>query len=353
MARDFSSGAEENDILAVWDGVDPTTNSGHVTHNILSRRPDDTVYNFAPRTGHGMYALDASNYLRRDYGADTSKTELYWGFAIRPPSLATGEFFVAYTDDPSTYSSRLALAATADGRVNVLRSGTSIVTSSAGVLVANQWYYVEVWFKPLNTNGRATVKVDGVTVIDYTGDTTAEEEYINAWQISGIETVVSGKPITVFDDIVCNDTTGATNNSWPGMVRLLPIRPHTDGNYGQWSRAALDLGSQAAQVRNGAWGVTMLQTTDADKLSTFATEVPDLPAGATITNVIVTARARVESGAGVLAPMLRSNGTDAISADQTLLSTWRNHQYAWAVNPADSAAWEEADLATLEIGVSS
>lgn len=353
MTRDFSSGAEENDVLAVWDGADLSTNAGHVTHSILSRRGDDTVYNFAPRTGHGMYALDAGMYLRRDYYSDTSKTELYWGLAVRFPSLATSPFFTAYTDDAGVYSNRLDLALTSDGRINALRSGTSIVTSSPGTIVANQWYYIELWFKPLNSNGRVVVKVDGSTVADYTGDTTNEEEFINAWEIKGIENVAGGKPITTFDDIVCNDTTGATNNSWPGMVRLLPIRPHTDGNYGQWSRAALDLGSQAAQVRNGAWGVTMLQTSDADKLSTFATEVPDLPAGATITNVIVTARARVESGAGVLAPMLRSNGTDSISADQTLLSTWRNHQYAWAVNPADSAAWDEADLATLEIGVSS
>lgn len=351
MARDFTSGAEENDVLAVWDNVDLVGNSGGTRPAIYSRREDD--YNFMPRTGHGMYLLDAAMYLRRDYGSDTSKTELYWGLALRAPALGTSEFFVAYTDDAGVYSNRVALALTSDGKINVLRSGTSIVTSNPNVISANQWYYIEVWIKPLDSNGRVMVKVDGVTVIDYTGDTTAEEQFINAWQISGVENLQTTRPATAFDDIVCNDTTGTTNNGWPGMVRLLPIRPHADGHYSQWSRAALDLGSQAAQVRNGAWGLTLLQTSDADKLSTFATEVPDLPAGASITNVIITARARVESGAGVIAPMVRSNGTDSISTDRTLLSNWRNYQYCWAVNPADSAAWEESDLATLEIGVSS
>jgi hypothetical protein len=97
----------------------------------------------------------------------------------------------------------------------------------------------------------------------------------------------------------------------------------------------------------------MLQTASADKKVTFDPEVPDLPDGATITNVVLSVTARVEAGAGVIAPMVISGATESISADQTLLSAWRNFQYAWAVNPADSSAWTEAALATLEIGVSS
>jgi hypothetical protein len=97
----------------------------------------------------------------------------------------------------------------------------------------------------------------------------------------------------------------------------------------------------------------MLQTADADDKVTFDPEVPDLPVGATITNVVLSCRARVEAGAGVIAPMVISNGTSNISADQTLLSAWRYFQYAWSLNPDDAAAWAEADLALLEIGVSS
>lgn len=351
MVRLLTDGGEGANPYAIWDVVNILT--GQVNFDYVINTYASSLYNFTPRTGNGMYALDSGTYLRKDFRTATSNTELYWGFAIRLPILATAEFFVAYTDDPGVYTNRLALAATADGRVNVLRSGTSIVTSVAGVLTVNQWYYIEVWFKPLNSGGRAVVKVDGVTVVDYTGDTTNEEEFINAWQISGVEGYTSARMFTCFDDIVCNDTSGAVNNSWPGQVRLLPIRPHADGTYGEWTRAALDLGYDAAQARNGAWGGSMLQTASADQKVTFDPEVPDLPAGATITNVVLSVTARVEAGAGVIAPMVISGATESISADQTLLSAWRNFQYAWAVNPADSAAWDEADLATLELGVSS
>jgi hypothetical protein len=299
-----------------------------------------------------MYLLSADMYLRNDFGIDTSRTELFWGFAMRVPSLGTSEFFVAYTDDPGAYSNRLALRLTAGGAVEVARSRAAVASSANGVVDIEQWHYFEVWFKPLNSDGRAVVYVDGVKVIDFTGDTTNEEEYINAWQLSGVE-VNNNRIHTAFDDIVCNDPSGSVNNTFPGMVRLMPIRPHADGTHTDWTRAAVDLGSGAAQARNGSFDFTLLQTPDADDLVTFDPEVPDLPAGATIKNIVISALGRVESGAGVIAPMVIANATQDISADQTLGPSWSYHTHVWDVNPEDSLAWEEADLSLLEIGVSS
>lgn len=351
MTRIFTDGAEGRNPMSMWSVVSAL--SSQVNANILMTGYSSSTYGIAPRTGNGMYILDGATYLRNDFGASTSNTELYWGFGICVPVLDTTAFFTAFTDDAGVYSNSLKLALTVDGRINLLRTSTSLVTSAAGVIAVNTWHYIEVWFKPLDSNGRAVVKVDGATVIDYTGDTTAEESYINAWEIRGVETYTASRRWTLFDDIVCNDTAGSVNNSFPGIVRLLPIRGHTDGTYGDWTRAGVDFGYDAAQTRNGAWGNSMLQTSSADQKITVDAEIPDLPAGATITNVILSVDARVEAGAGVIAPMIRSGSTDSISADQTLRSTWKAYQYAWSVNPADSAAWEEADLATLEIGASS
>ena len=133
----------------------------------------------------------------------------------------------------------------------------------------------------------------------------------------------------------------------------MPIRPEAPGTNAAWTRGGVDLGTDEAQVRNGSFDFASLQTPDADDLVNFVPEIPDLPAGATITNIILSVRAKVEAGAGVVAPMVIANATPDISADQTLTSVWRYYQYAWDVNPDDSAAWDEADLALLEIGVSS
>lgn len=351
MARIFTTGAEEVDTVALWDSYDFGVGTNTVYPIIKTGGQDDHA-NFNPRTGVGMYFLSSNMYLRKDFGSSTSNTELFWGFAVRVPSLSTGNIFTAFTDDSGVYANYMSVRLTTGGAVEATRSGTVVQASSVGIITINQWYYFEIWYKPLDSNGRIVVKIDGSTVIDYTGDTTAEEQYINAWQLGGVEESGARYP-TAFDDIVCNDASGAVNNSYPGQVRLMPIRPNSSGANSDWTRAGVDLGSDEAQIRNGSWEFAMLQTSSADQKQTFTPEVPDLPAGATISNIVISSRARVESGAGVIAPMVNANGTENISTDQTLSSTWRYYQYAWAVNPEDSASWEEADLSTLKLGVSS
>lgn len=353
MTRLFTTGAEEADVRAVWDYPYVAAN----TTTSANRDVGEPTFgyneyiNWQPRTGRGMYIMNANQYLRNSFGDDTSKTELYFGFAVRPNLAGLGyNPFVVYTDDPDTWSAYLFLRFTAGGVVQLYRSSSTLLQQSvAGVLVAGSWHYMEVWVKPRNANGRFTVKVDGVTVIDYTGDTTSDKEYINGYQFSAED----NDEFTSWDDIVVNDVDGAYNNSWPGMVRLMPIQAHEVGTHSDWTRAGVDLGYDAAQLLQGKFEFSMLQTANADDKHTFAPEIPDLPAGAAIQNIILSPRARVQAGAGVIAPMIISNGTEDISPDQTLLSNWKHYQYAWPINPDDAAAWDEADLALLEIGFSS
>lgn len=355
MTRIFTTGAEEMNLDGLWE-----QKALNIAYGYFGMFKPEGYYTatgaaditFAPRTGRGMYLLTNNMFLRKDFGTATSNTELYFGLAMRVPYLGPYIFLMALTSPPGVYGNYLGLRLNANGAIEVLRSGALIADSAAGVVSIDTWHYYEVYFKPAYSSGRAVVYVDGVLVIDFTGDTTADKQYINAWQISGVETN-SAHPPTAFDDIVVNDPNGTANNTFPGMVRLLPLRPAADGTYNQWARAAVDLGSNAAQARNGTFDFTMLQTPNADRKTTFIPELPDLPAGATIKNIIINAFARVESGAGTIAPMVISNSTESVAADQTLVSSWKCHSQVWDVNPDDSLPWEEADLATLEIGVSS
>jgi len=347
MTRIFTTGAEEADPNALWSIVDfySTHHGGQ-----LSFGANDKI-TIPPRTGRGVYQL--LNQDRLTFDNTITYTELYFGFAINCRTLGISQILYAWTDDPGVYSNFLSIRLASTGAVEVKRTATTIATSAEGVITIGQWYYFEVWFKPLNSNGRAVVKVDGSTVIDFTGDTTNEEEFINAFSFGGNSGDNAGYGGMLLDDIVVNSADGAVNNTYPGMVRLLPIRPDSTGTNSDWTRAGVDLGSDEAQLRNGTWEFAMMQTPDADDLQDAVPEIPDLPAGATITNIVLSVRAKVEAGAGVIAPLVIANGTSDISADQTLVSAWRYYQYAWDVNPDDSAAWDEADLSLLKIGVSS
>jgi len=347
MARRFTCGCEEADVVSMWDVVD--TYASEQQTGLPTFGWNDLVY-WSPRTGRGMYVMN-NQMMVRNLTPD-NPTELYFGFAFRQKKLMNNDYsFYIYTDSPGVYSNFLGMWIDEFGTVQIRRTGTEIARSRVQVVRPDQWHYFEVYAKPRNTNGQVIVKVDGAIVIDFTGDTTNDLEVINGYQFQGLHH--TDPYLSSYDDIVVNDTSGSVNNSWPGIVRLLPIRPKAAGNYAQWSRGGVDLGSDAAQLRNGSFNFAMLQTSGSGNKATFDAETPDIPTNAIIKNITMNVKARMTSGSGYISPMLRSNGVDSIGAAQTLVSGWKFFQKTWDKNPEDESSWIEADIANLEIGASS
>jgi hypothetical protein len=200
----------------------------------------------------------------------------------------------------------------------------------------------------LNSGGVLQIKLDGSTVIDYTGDTTSSSEYVTKVHFRGID---AGGTETLWDDIVINDTSGSLNNSWPGQVRLQPIRPVAAGDSTQFTRAGIDLGTNHAQLRDKGAIDAMLQSDTVDELDLYEMDVPDLPAGALIQNVIVMATARIESGSGSLALVAKNGGNTDQGSDQVLTAGWQGLVEVFPTNPTDDQAWAEADLDGLQLGI--
>ena len=349
MARRFTCGCEEPDVSAMWDYVD---SAGAEDQPGIAQFGYNDMIGWQPRTGRGMYTFNM--YMQVRNVLIDNPTELYFGFAVRFQSFISigGGIIYAYTDSAGVYANHMALWPTSDGGAIALRrSDTEITRTRTGILAVDTWHYIEWYLKPRNTNGVSIVKVDGATVMDFTGDTTNDLELISAYSLTGQQNAPGY--IVSFDDIVVNDTSGSYNNAWPGMVRLMPIRPTSAGYYSQWNRGGVDLGDSAAQLRYGTFDFSMLETPSDDNKHTFVPEMPDLPANAAIQNILLNTKAKITSGSGFIAPMIRSNGVDSISDDNALISNWRNYQDVWPINPATSGSWVESDLANLEIGISS
>lgn len=233
------------------------------------------------------------------------------------------------------------------GAIDVARGATVIATSAVSVFnPIGDWTHVQVWFSPRNTGGRVVVKVDGTTVIDFTGDTTDSNEYCNGVGILNL----GSNQNTYFDDFVINDNNGTSNNSWPGMVRLQPIRPMGVGANTGLSRGGVDLGANHRQVNDLADAQSFLQGA-LNTYDLYSVDVPDLPLGATINNIIVQLSGKTNLGTGVVAPMIRGATTQAQGTDAPLTAAGLAVNQAFPTNPDDNLAWEEADLANLQIGV--
>jgi hypothetical protein len=343
MTRVFTTGFEEADQFALWDTMSGMVDYGNI---VMSRFPM-TYQDMEPRTGRGMMALHGSHKIYKDFDA---LDDIYLGVAVYTGAMADIRWLEIYCDSPGAYSNYMSVRVGSDGAIDLQRTTTVVASSAVGALTLNTWHYIEVYFHPDNSAGEITLKVDGTQVVTFSGDTTNDLSVVSGFSLSGMNN--TSYAWTRYDDLVANSGAGSFNNTWPGQVRLLPIRPESPGNYAQWDRGGVDLGSNEAAVRQ-AYDFAVRQTSTADEYDTFDPDVPDLPVGATIANIIVCVKGKVEAGSGVVAPMVRANGTDDIGSDFTLGVGYLWAQEVWPQNPDDTAAWAEADLALLEIGYSS
>lgn len=234
--------------------------------------------------------------------------------------------------------------------MEIVRGTTVLAASAIGVFnPLNAWAHIQAWLHPDNSpNGRFLVKIDDTTVIDFTGDTTDSNAYCNG---VGLFTCINSSGNgTYWDDVRINDNSGAQNNSYPGLARLQPIRVIGAGENTGLSRGGIDLGANFRQVRDPDDFQSFLQGA-LNTYDLYTVDVPDLPVGATINNIITGVSGKTVSGSGVVAPLVRGATTLGTGSDYALTAIGRNINEAWPLNPDDSAAWEEADLANLQIGV--
>ena len=144
--------------------------------------------------------------------------------------------------------------------------GSNVYTSAA--LNLDQWYVFE-WYMQINAaagvNDALTFKIDGTQVYTTSGSDMGATVSTNF--DFGTSTAVTGLKYYI-DDIAVNDTTGADQNSYPGLGRIELLKPMADTAVGtNWVRgdntsgsmfqavdtvpgAGLAAGTSSSQVRN-------------------------------------------------------------------------------------------------------
>jgi len=107
--------------------------------------------------------------------------------------------------------------------------------------VTPNWLVVEGYIKIADSDGRVVIKCNGITECDFTGDTlpaTTTETEIAILKHGNIVDNV-GSAYTYFDDIIINDTTGASFNSWPMGIKCHKVAaPSGNGTYTDWTASA-------------------------------------------------------------------------------------------------------------------
>lgn len=323
MARIFIDGFESGGA-DLWDSL----NHGSV---------------IAARSGHsGAYCLNLSALAGCVQKALPADDEYYFAVKYEPSADTTNTSIFALYAGATLLVQIRRLATT--GYLAAYRGTTQIkAATTKPVLVSGGIRLIEARVKIHDTEGVVQVKVDGEMVIDFSGDTKpGTDTQINMLKLGSSESSIYG--YAYFDDFIVDDA------DWIGNTKIQAILPNGAGSSTQWDPSAGD---------NYAC-VDERPASDTDYVSTNTVGEIDLYAASNLSGSIgsvkcvqLQARCAYEGSPTPthLQLGLRSGGANYFSADKTPPASFGQSVYAlWDTNPADSEAWEEADVNALEIG---
>jgi hypothetical protein len=237
---------------------------------------------------------------------------------------------------------RVWLASTTELRVSRL-DGTQLATYTIPTSVQNRWVYYEVYFKIADSGGRCLVKMDGVTVIDFTGDTKNAGTSTNVAMVNFGGT--GGSTASFIDDVYVCDGLGSRNNTFLGEVRVLPMVTTGAGSSTQFTPTS---GSNWDTVNDTGTDTTYNSSFTPGQRDTY--NVTDVSV-ATVVGVQTSTRVKkLDVGSGLIKPAIKSGSTVAYGTTQSALSTAYTYLDLWETDPNTSAAWTQSAINALEIG---
>jgi hypothetical protein len=302
-----------------------------------------TVVSSAGLDMDGDYCLNLNGsleYVQKDITLDD---EMYFAFLYRPTSAATSEQMLSVYNGatPLVHIRRYATT----GLIYAYRGAATSLDNGSKVLATNTTYLIEVRFKIDNAAGRIEVKVDNIQDIDFTGDTYDANAQFDKVRL-GNGPSASYTTYAYFDNFIMDDA------AWIGDTKIQAVVPTGAGTTTGWTPSA-----------GNNWAcVDEKPASDVDYVSINVNDITDTYAAGNLTGTIGTVKCvQVQSRMrtdGAPTPnnvklVIRSGAADYLSGDKAVSSSEKSLWNLWETDPADAAAWTEADVNAMEIGVKS
>ena len=323
MAREFIDGFYAGD-LTLWD-VSGGTGVAAVA---------------APTGMPGTYSLyisGAGSLMKYVTAAD----EYYMAFRYKPTASTSNDLALFYNG--ATLLGWLGRNATT-GFLEAYSEAATLLATGLTNLVANTVYLIEIHYEPNDAAGVFQVKVDSIVDINFSGVTTGTTAQINRVKL-GDEAADTTN--AYFGHIVLD------NAAWIGETSIQAIVPTAQGTTNDWDPST---GCNFQCVDE-------VPVSDTDYVSTNVVDEIDLfgagDLAGTITSVLaVQVQARCMGIGGPTPTNLqlacRTGATNYFGASNAVPSvTPQSFAKMWEVNPNTAAAWLEAGVNGLEIGVKS
>lgn len=272
-----------------------------------------------------------------------NRTERYWGFHFRHNSHAAMVRMLLAMEGTTTHG-ELRLLNT--GALQVTRGTTGIATGST-ILTVNVTYHISVWLLVHDTTGRFVVKLNGVTEIDFTGDTRNGGTGVqNRWRLGNIDDISQTFQYT---DLVVLNGDHADADFVP-ISRVDSIFPSADGDITE--------GTPSTGTDNYAL-VDEVPPSGTDYVGFLASgeedlyQCTDLPAavGQVYVVSVVGHILKTDAGTGNAKLQIKSGGGTVTQGTEIVLSTSTLAYEEVFFDVPGGSGWTVNDVDDLQIGI--
>lgn len=277
-----------------------------------------------------------------------SLSQIYAGYAFSTPGFSyNGVGCSIYGDNGNTEHLTVTMFANTL-QLRLGGYGSTVIASYNSVFYTNTWYYLEIMATIASSGGLCQVRLNGLTVINFTGTTknggtgtTIDAFELGSWSAGGGQ--------CYFDDLYICDNTGATNNTFLGDVRIQTLLPTAAGSSTQLApTGSANNYANANDVPDST--ATYNSSSTVGNRDTYA--MGDLLASTgTILGVQESLHAfKTDAGSASMKAALLSGATLAYDTPQNLGDT-----VAWSgavreVDPNTSTAWTTVGVNAVELG---
>jgi RES domain-containing protein len=268
-------------------------------------------------------------------------------------SQATNSYFVAFRIGVNTH---LVVSVDAAGRVQLKLSsgsGTVLATATGSPIVLNQWTHLQVKTILHTTAGSCELRINGQTVISYTGQTATSSGAVAAIAVANMN-ATNGVPwddVWVCDAVDATATQGRPNNDFLGDLTVTTLLPTAPGAATGWTPSA---GENWTTVNENppstAQGVTAAAGVSGTRDLYDASDLPVTAVGVYALRGGLYA-SKSDAGTANVKTVLRESGGGITTQTAKTLPTAAGGVFGDTVYlKSNSSLWTPADVNAVQIG---
>lgn len=234
------------------------------------------------------------------------------------------------------------------GTIQFWRGNESVLFGLFAGVTANAWHWIDIHYKA-NASGVAEVWVDGVRVINYSGQTYQASTTLTYITVG--DNSIAGVSGGFIDDLVIVDTTGSANNGKIGDSKIETLRPTSDAgtNDGTPSTGGTHYGVVDDTTWDATDYLTITNTSAQEELFGMA-DLSSTPASIAGIQVVHYSK-KSDAGTANLQAMIVSSATELDGASTPMAPSFTRYASIIETDPHTSAAWTGAAINALQVGV--